>query len=351
LNPLPRPGALKQEKPPVNSGRMNRNALANLGFPNHPRPEARPITVGDEDIGTTKMRLTFLLIAAVWALPEMARGALPNQLPERIVQTLSDTQAGIKSNGLRYRWLKNAASYRSDNFGVSRTYAVGADPGHHPQQAIYRITEGADDLRLLVQPWQKMRSEGRDGDPEAWSRQVMVGTGRFHEILARRRIDAINFELLFTFPEADRDQGVIFDRFRLLLDNAARNGLISRPNVKVERPIELQFFGTWEGPMSNSRGERSASSLLILRPGAGDKVGGAWHAGWKFEDGRLKQRTLTWHHLNIEDCRDYTNNLEIAPGGETAVLNYTVDDRCRTPKRYTGTANLKKVASWPEEQQ
>ena len=98
-------------------------------------------------------------------------------------------------------------------------------------------------------------------------------------------------------------------------------------------------------PVLLRRHEHTQKKEISVEDGKDKKLKGTWHAGWPLEDGKRMGRILTWKHSNIGNgCRDYRIRMVVSEDGQTAYMRYRVEDRCREPATYVGTAQLTRKA-------
>ena len=307
-----------------------------------------------------------LKLLAVLAWSWMAAYSAPTVLkaqiergPEyysQVVQTLIDTEAGVKSKGASNLTPAQVQNHLMLDPGNFKVFSVPLRPQHSLKQGELRITVGANELADLSSTvWRRLKGD-QSNQASVWSRIVNLGGEKQLEVAMRRHILDLIFEVRSVFSSGNIDRQTLSRTFALLVANADGRGLFQKeapqtpPSAETEpepRPAVAaaasEFIGTWIGPMENSRGELQEKSVLIFNPGLNGTLQGVWHAGWKFSGVKPNGRKAAWKLSNVlKKCRDYDNIFELKPDGKGAVLTYTVTDRCRTPNEYTGKATLEK---------
>lgn len=97
----------------------------------------------------------------------------------------------------------------------------------------------------------------------------------------------------------------------------------------------LPLSGKWEGSYVNSKNESGSSTITITEAGNGTITGD--EGGWKIENARRMNNTITWEYRNQNNgCRDYLVTMQLSSDGKVLSGSYTVTDRCARPGQYTG---------------
>ncbi|MDC0358249.1 hypothetical protein OAO01_05475 [Oligoflexia bacterium] len=303
------------------------------------------------------MKFFYLLTILFWigfqttAIAEAQRAEAYYQ---RVVQTLLDTEQNKKSEAPMALATEQTKLYLiSDSLG-KRTYAKTYKSDSNPPLGVFRITVGSTSLsNLRPLGWRKAYQDPQLG-LQVWSRNVTIQFAKRVELFARKRSADVILGLRVMFDTVDQGKEELSALFTLFWANAEHNGLFeahtaAAGSVKQIAPSPQQrvrpttVSGPWSGPMRNSRGDTATASLLIIKEAPDGKITGAWHAGWKIQNGSKKGRIITWEHTGLfNGCRDYKNHMRVAEDGFSAELSYTATDRCREPKHYTGTARLQK---------
>lgn len=294
-----------------------------------------------------------LLLTALFSMPVTEVAALEeNDLYHmRIVQTLIDTDAGRKSSGHLYVKESDIKKHMIHRKHTNRTFAISSNHTSSPIRTEYRIVLSQSGPKTLSKSyWKKLITSDRLSGASFWGRKAEINGESCKDVIGRIMLHGALFEAHFTFLMSDPDKNIILKKFRFFLDNAEKNGVLSEaedqalPGTGLKEHSRSRIFGTWEGEMRNTRGERIKSSRLVLEPGLKDTIAGTWHAGWPLENVKKKDDLLTWEHKNLRDgCRDYKVTVRFSKKPDKAILFYEVRDSCRLPAKYSGAVKLDKV--------
>ena len=178
--------------------------------------------------------------------------------------------------------------------------------------------------------------------------QVKLPTGKYIEVLARKRFKRLSLEMLLLFETLEAAEGEIISKVDLFVKNATFHKLFETDeNRKKESSVVMPGrVGTWKGPMTNTRGGKLTQSQLIVQEAKRKWFKGSWHDDWQIKGARVVGNVVSWEHEGMANkCRDYKVRLEFLNDGLSAVLFYQVHDSCREPRNYSGVMQLKKVAN------